>query len=810
MGKRLFCSVAVGMTVGILLAHYQSNVLFLGVLPSVFVCLLFFYGRKRGRKQSVWFLLLFAAATSAMFLSYQRQSGLEQMRRTAQLRLNEQDIYYLQGKLVKKQQKENTYQYELSSCQIRQEPSAGQTAEILTFPKSYPGRVQVIFTTDLYSIGETLLLKGKIKFFEQARNEGNFDPASFYPAMGIEFQMTEAQVLGHSGTGLQIGETLYQLKKKISAVYENLLPQKEAGVLLTMVLGDKTKLMTEIKKSYQMVGLSHILAISGLHISIIGMLFYKAMRKLRTGFLGAMVPSVLLLSAYAQMTGETSSVIRAVCMFFLWMLAQLAGRSYDLLNAAGVAATLLLFENPGYLFYAGFQLSFAAVIAVGLFGNIETSKQKEENREKIREKIRMGAALQLATLPLVAWYYYEIPIYALLVNFLLLPFVSILLCFGIAGGVVGLFSHTFASACFLPCRILLLFYETVCGLVKKLPCPLLITGRPEPQKLLVYYGILLFYVAWSCYREKCKKNRKEPEEEPKKKAVLTAYVRMAGGVALFLLCFLFPAKEAEISFLDVGQGDCGYICSKEGVTLMVDGGSTNITRVGACRMEPFLKYKGVRKVDYWVVSHTDADHISGLEELLEDGYHIGSLVFAKEMEKDEAFVRLKKRAKQNGTALLYLNQGDVLHLGEAALTVLSPGKNLTGDKNAKSLVVCYEENGISVLFSGDISAKEEKLLVETGHLRQVTIYKAAHHGSNYSNSNDFLEALSPKVAVVSCAKRNRYGHPGKEAVERLKKNCDRLFYTMENGQVSVKPQKRFASFCIFQYSRKEFIESEAR
>ena len=133
MGKRLFCSVAVGMTVGILLAHYQSNVLLLGVLPSVFVCLLFFYGRKRGRKQSVWFLLLFAAATSAMFFGYQRQSGLEQMRRTAQLRLNEQDIYYLQGKLVKKQQKENTYQYELSSCQIRQEPSAVQAAEILTW-----------------------------------------------------------------------------------------------------------------------------------------------------------------------------------------------------------------------------------------------------------------------------------------------------------------------------------------------------------------------------------------------------------------------------------------------------------------------------------------------------------------------------------------------------------------------------------------------------------------------------------------------------------------------------------------------------
>lgn len=793
------------MAVGILLARYQSNVLFLAGLPAIFMVLLFFCGRKWGRKQRVWLFLLFVAATSAMLLGYERQSGLEQMRERARARLTEQDTYYLQGKLVKKQQKENTYQYELSSCQIRQEPSAGQTAELLTFPKFYPGRVQVTFTTDAYSIGETLLVKGKIKFFEQARNEGNFDAASFYPAMGIEFQMTEAQVLGHSRAGLQIGETLYQIKKKMSAVYEHVLPQKEAGVLLTMVLGDRTKLMTEIKKSYQMVGLSHILAISGLHISIIGMLFYKAMRKLRAGFLGAMVPSVLLLLAYAQMTGETSSVIRAVCMFFLWMLAQLAGRSYDLLNAAGVAATLLLFENPGFLFYAGFQLSFAAVIAVGLFGNMETTKKSDG----ILEKLWMGVALQLVTLPLVAWYYYEIPMYAILVNFLLLPFVSILLCFGIVGGVVGLFSYTFASACLLPCRILLLFYETVCGLVKKLPCPLLITGRPEPTKILFYYGILLFFVAWSCYRKKGKKKQKEPEEKSKKKAVLTAYARMAGGVALFLLCFLFPAREAEISFLDVGQGDCGYICTKEGVTLMVDGGSTNITRVGTYRMEPFLKYKGVRKVDYWVVSHTDADHISGLEELLEDGYCIGSLIFAKEIEKDEAFVRLKKLAKQNGTALLYLDQGDVLHLGEAALTVLFPGKDLTGDKNARSLVVCYEENGISVLFSGDISAKEEKLLAEIGHLRQVTIYKAAHHGSNYSNSDDFLEALSPEAAVVSCAKRNRYGHPGKEAVERLEKNCDRVFYTMESGQISVKPQKRFASFRIFQYSRKEFIESEA-
>lgn len=792
------------MVAGILFAHYRSNVLFLIMLPAAFACLLFFYGRKGNRKRRVWFFLLFVTAVSAMLLGYERQRGTVQMREAAGRLLREQDTYYLQGKLVKKQQKENTYQYELSSCHIRQEPSAGQEAELLTFPKSYHGRVQVVFTTDTYSIGETLLIKGKIKFFEQARNEGNFDAASFYPAMGIEFQMADAQVLGHSRTKMQIGETLYQIRKKMSAVYENLLPQKEAGVLLTMVLGDKTKLMTETKKSYQMVGLSHILAISGLHISIIGMLFYKVMRKLRMGFLGAMIPSALLLLAYAQMTGETSSVIRAVCMFFLWMLAGLTGRSYDLLNAAGMAATLLLFENPGYLFYAGFQLSFAAVIAVGLFGGREASKK----RNGIMEKLWMGVALQLVTLPIVAWYYYEIPMYAILVNFLLLPFVSILLCFGIAGGVTGLFSPVFASVCFLPCRILLIFYENVCGLVKQLPYPLFITGRPGLKKILFYYGVLSVGVAWKYYVHKCQKGKKEQKKQ-KKMGLLEEYAGLAGGVVFFLLLFLFPGKEAEISFLDVGQGDCGYICTKEGVTLMVDGGSTNITRVGAYRMEPFLKYKGVRKVDYWVVSHTDADHISGLEELLEERYRIECLIVSKEIGQDEAFIRLKELAKRNGTAMLYLKQGEVLHLGDATLTVLSPGKNLTGDKNARSLVVCYEENGISALFSGDISAREEQLLTENGLLKQVTIYKAAHHGSNYSNSNVFLETLSPRVAVVSCAKRNRYGHPGKEAVERLEKNCDMLCYTMESGQISVKPQKRFASFRIFQYSRKEFIESEA-
>lgn len=172
--------------------------------------------------------------------------------------------------------------------------------------------------------------------------------------------------------------------------------------------------------------------------------------------------------------------------------------------------------------------------------------------------------------------------------------------------------------------------------------------------------------------------------------------------------------------LDVGQGDASFFHTGSGYTVFVDGGSTDVGKVGKYRILPFLKYHAVREVDYWMVSHTDADHISGLREILEEGYHIRHLVFAEGIVSDETLDGLLTLAEKNGSKICYLREGDILHLGGAQIEILSPlsGRTYT-DKNAASMVFCYEEGAFSGIFTGDIGSDGERALAGQGRLKPV-------------------------------------------------------------------------------------------
>ena len=245
----------------------------------------------------------------------------------------------------------------------------------------------------------------------------------------------------------------------------------------------------------------------------------------------------------------------------------------------------------------------------------------------------------------------------------------------------------------------------------------------------------------------------------------------------------------ELDFLDVGQGDGSFLRTGGGDTVFVDGGSTGAGKVGIYRILPFLKYRGVREIDYWFVSHTDEDHISGLRELLEEGYPVRHLVFSGKVreQEDAALDGLLALAAENGCGICYVDAGDILHLGEAQIRVLAPVCGAVyADKNAASLVLRYEEGEFSGIFTGDIGRAEEELLAASGVLRPVTFYKAAHHGSKYSNSEGFLQALSPEISVISCGENNRYGHPGDEAVRNMERAGSRIFDTMHGGQIKIR------------------------
>ena len=265
-------------------------------------------------------------------------------------------------------------------------------------------------------------------------------------------------------------------------------------------------------------------------------------------------------------------------------------------------------------------------------------------------------------------------------------------------------------------------------------------------------------------------------------------VPLLAGLLLLLILFVRPRGGFELDVLDVGQGDGIFLRTQSGHVLMIDGGSSDVGKVGQYRLLPFLKSRGIGAVDYWFVSHTDSDHISGLLEVFSSRYRVRHLILAQGIAQDEAYRTLIGLARENGTEVCFMAAGDVLHLGDAEMTALYGANNMTGnlsDKNENSLVLWYEEDGFTAIFPGDIGSEREAEITDFLETGDVDFYKAAHHGSKYSNSEAFLKLLSPKITAISCAEKNSYGHPAREAVERIKQTGSAVFYTMEAGQIKV-------------------------
>lgn len=721
---------------------------------------------------------------------YQTQRELDYRNRYLSC-LEDEAPAILQGKIWKKEKKDEQYLIYLKDVSLRINNSDYSTNQVLLY-----------LDTDDYSIGKTIVAEGKIRIFQEASNEGGFNQLAYYQSQKIDYRFELQRLCGCYGTENRILENIYRLSEKLKQNYKKLTSEKYAAILSTMILGDKYALDAETKTMYQRAGISHVLVISGLHILMIGMLLYGILRRCRGGFLSSLLLSGIFLMFYAQLTGWGVSTLRAVLMFALAMLAKWSGRTYDRMTALAAAVFLILLENPFLLTYSGFQLSVAAIVGIILAG--EQAKAWE-----------MSAMIQFMTMPLLLYSFSEIPIWSLPVNMLILPSSGCLLLSGIAGTAAGCISTGLGKLLLFPAYLILWFYEKVCQLVEHLPVSMWILGHPALWQVVLYYLVL---IAGALYLQKKRevlnrpaKKKKAEQKITKQKItgqkmserkipeqkmpyrVITAvqnrgtFIRKILWLVtlIALLAFRFP-QPTTIDVLDVGQGDGICLRLKSGNTVFIDGGSTDVSQVGKYRLLPYLKYHGMAEVDYWFVSHFDTDHMSGLLELLESGYPVGSLVVAKSAVENENSEELFAAAKENHTKLLFLNRGERFFMGESTFTCLFPETDyVSTDTNARSMVLLFEEGDFRGLLTGDISEKEEEWMLAHEKLPKLTWYKAAHHGSKYSNSEAWLAQLLPVVATISYGEDNRYGHPAEEAVEHMEEAGSELFATAKQGEISL-------------------------
>lgn len=658
-------------------------------------------------------------------------------------------------------------------------------------------------------MGSYVYVEGKVQSFSYASNPGEFDAANYYQVLGLSFRLVNVEVIRESASYSHYREGLYRMRRWLEGIYDRLMYEKYASVMKAIVLGNKVQLDEESKLLFQRSGISHILAISGLHISLIGMGLYKLLKRLGVPVAIRALLAIGLMIVYGDMVGMSSSAYRAIVMFAMRLLAEVLGRTYDMLTALAVAAVTMVIEQPLYLEYAGFLLSFGAVLGLCCIREaieITTDVKRDKTKSKYvyyRKRVIAGVcnsvsgsvSIFLIQFPMLLLFFYEFPMYSFLLNLIIIPLMGVLmamglLCLFVGGVMLGqggvLLSHVLAYGC----QLFLYAMEWICGLAEKLPGASWIVGRPAWWQMVIFYTVILAMVVVHRCCRRC-----------------GAMVHFSGFVkglwilvAVLVITKNIPAG-LQLVMLDVGQGDAIWIETDTGHHYLIDGGSTSKSQLGKYTLVPFLKYMGTGRLEAVFLTHLDTDHTSGVYELIESeaAIEIERIVIAKAAIRDEAYEELVALCATHGIELVMASAGDCMQDGAMSLSVLHPSADYrTSSRNAYSLVLSLEYRGFRGLFTGDVEMDGEaevvKHMVDSGGSGRVDelygerfyhLYKVAHHGSRNSNSLELLQRVRPQLAIISCAENNSYGHPHTEVLERLAEVGSRVMVTKDYGAIMI-------------------------
>ena len=584
-------------------------------------------------------------------------------------------------------------------------------------------------------IGQQIILEGTFSHFATATNPGEFDAQRYYAAKGIGGRVRKSQILAVWEKYSFLREKLYGFRQVLHDRLAEVFPAKEASVMQTLLLGEKEELDAEVKALYQKNGIAHILSISGLHITLLGMGVYRLLKRLGLPVRAAAVGGAMLLLMYGVMVGMNVSASRAIGMYLLQMLGIFVGRTYDMLTGLGLMALLLVLQEPDRLFDVSFLMSFGAVLGICILTPVLSGDGRERDadaelevkgisawirtvadilgdsayeRNKYREGWRKVAyegiqrmvstvkggfaasvGVILFTLPVQLWFFYEIPVYSVLLNLLVLPFMSVV----VAGGILSLIPGLGLVGT-VDCLILW-WYEWICGRFAQLPGAIWCVGRPEVWQIICYYVGILLLVFGRKYVEAWKKRGTYGEENVPGDRLHSARTPhlIATVMILGLLIGLLTGNFAcgsRVTFLDVGQGD-GIVVETGQEAYLFDCGSTSRKNIGEYVLKPYLKSRGIRSLRGVFVSHPDEDHMNGVIELLENGADWGIIVeqlflpAIAEERRTEDFATLLAAAEAAEVPVSYIKCGDEIRDSQLWLLCLHPEENTTlADANAYS------------------------------------------------------------------------------------------------------------------------------
>lgn len=655
-------------------------------------------------------------------------------------------------------------------------------------------------------IGQTIAFSGKVQLYESATNPGQFDYYRYNCKKNNLFLVKDAKLESAGSKYNHLTDTLYRIRVRGEELLAGLLNPVDSAIMKAMLFGNKSEIDEDIRDSFQRNGIAHILAISGLHISFMGMGLYKLLKYIHIPIPISIIISETFILLYGMMVGMGTSASRAICMFSTFLLSGIVLRSYDMLTAMSFSLIILLVSNRGNLWDIGFLLSFMAILGISFFAGC-FRKYVWNYPDKLSAAFA-SAFITLATLPIILSSFYQVAWYTVLLNLLIIPLMSVLLTAAIfmlliqsliiCMSSVPLFTEALGvilrADTFVVTGILRI-YKFTCSFLERLRLGRGNLGAPNTWQVIIYY-VLLTAV---CVGIPAKLYN---IMSTKMKAFNIHPLRSARTVPSILLSMILLAVDitflanhyhtgVDIYMLDVGQGDSMAIRTDDNHWYLIDGGSSDVRKVGENRIIPFFQYMGVDDIEGIILTHPDADHINGVEEIVDssliENLRIHNIVaFSGFDDGEDGWRGLLSKAKEQGVTTHYVSAGDRISDGKLIIEVLGPDRNVsTADVNDASLVLRITYGRISMITTGDMSTSGEERLLRQQVLERVSILKVAHHGSDSSSSSSFLEAISPQIALISAPIHSRYGHPHESVIKRLEEIGTNIYCTKDYGAVKI-------------------------
>lgn len=631
--------------------------------------------------------------------------------------------------------------------------------------------INIKMSQDIPSIkyGDSLYIEGEFKQPEEARNYKGYNYKQYLKTKKIigTVELEKAKILKSSN-----GSFIHNIQKYIKDTINGTLTDEEGNLLLAILLGDKDKLSEDIQESFKTSNLSHMLAVSGAHVSYIILGLTYVLQNSIIGKKNGKIVCIFFLLVFMAITNFTPSVTRACIMAVLTLFSGIIYRKSDVYTNISVAALITLIFNPYSLLDLGFQLSYGGTIGIIIFiKRIQEKKSNSKVINYIKQMALVSIYANIIIIPIMMYHFNTVSFTFIISNIMASPILGIIVITG--------FLFIIASITVKPLtRLIAIFIKPILSILikisqicSKLPFSNILVVTPYMFNVISYYAIILYCI-------KSKKNNKC-------KIIICLLIVL---ILINFIIYIFPQK-LRIFFIDVGQGDSTLIITPDKKTVLIDGGGSDSFDVGKKVLLPYLLDRRILKIDYVLISHFDTDHCGGILTIMEK-VKVKNIIISEQAEHSENYERFKKLMIHKKIRLIEVKKGDKIKIGRySEFKILFPTSRLLSENplNNNSIVAQFNYNNFKMLFTGDIEklAEQQILKAEKAEIR-ADILKVAHHGSKTSSIPEFIKAVKPKIALIGVGKNNTFGHPNQQTIKNLENIKCRIYRTDLQGEIIIK------------------------